>query len=92
MCYNELHTAVYILHFNSWKQRKQWGRDAAFEKKGFRSFCVCSDRTAPDGVYTTETAKRHEEKWLTCCASFGYLTPTGLFSNLDLNLSTPQTW
>lgn len=41
MCYNELHTAVYILHFNSWKQRKQWGRDAAFEKKRFQKFlCV----------------------------------------------------
>lgn len=42
MCYNELHTAVYILHFNSWKQRKQWGRDAAFEKKKVSEVSVCA--------------------------------------------------
>lgn len=35
----------------------------------------------------TETEKRCEEKWLRCCASWGYSTPTGPYSNLHLNLS-----
>lgn len=49
--------------------------------------CVCLDRRAVDERDATVTEKRCEEKWPTCCASFGYVTPPGPYSNLCLNLS-----
>lgn len=49
--------------------------------------CVCEEPGMKGTQLATETEKRREEKWLTCCASWGYLTPTGPYSNLHLNLS-----
>lgn len=43
--------------------------------------CVWTEALEMKGIQlATETEKRCEEELLTCCASWGYLTPTGPYS------------